>query len=132
MSSHEKKKRRRVLIVDDHPAVRDALAMRIGCQADLQVVGEAAGTSEALRVLSETQPDVAVIDISLKSGCGLDLIKRSRTRDGSVRMLVWSSHSETLYAERALHAGAMGTSIRRRPRTKSSRGSGGCWRERFT
>ncbi len=56
MSSHEKKKRRRVLIVDDHPAVRDALAMRIGCQADLQVVGEAADTSEALRVLSETQP----------------------------------------------------------------------------
>src|SRR5208337_4269424 len=52
--------------------------------------------------------DVAVVDISLKTGCGLDLIKRIKDRKNSVRMLVWSMHSESLYAERALRAGALG------------------------
>src|SRR5262249_6277153 len=57
---------------------------------------------------AETQPDVAVIDISLKGGDGLDLIKRIKERDDRVRILVWSMHSESLYAERALRAGALG------------------------
>jgi DNA-binding NarL/FixJ family response regulator len=106
--SGKKKKRSRVLIVDDHPAVREALALRIGRQPDLQVCGEAADTSEALRLVAETRPDAAVVDISLKTGDGLDLIKRIKDRDGRVRMLVWSMHSESLYAERALRAGALG------------------------
>jgi DNA-binding NarL/FixJ family response regulator len=70
MSHSNKKKRARVLIVDDHPAVRVALAMLIGQQSDLEVCGEAADLSEALRLVADTQPDVAVIDISLKTGCG--------------------------------------------------------------
>ena len=102
------KKRARVLIVDDHPAVREALALRIGRQPDLEVCGEAADMSEALRLVAETQPDVAVIDISLKTGSGIDLIKRIKDRNDHVRMLVWSMHSESLYAERALRAGALG------------------------
>jgi DNA-binding NarL/FixJ family response regulator len=102
------KTRARVLIVDDHPAVREALAIRIGRQRDLEVCGEAADLSEALRLVAETQPDVAVIDISLKTGNGIDLIKRIRDRNDHVRMLVWSMHSEALYAERALRAGALG------------------------
>jgi DNA-binding NarL/FixJ family response regulator len=102
------KLRARVLIVDDHPAVREALALRIGRQSDLEVCGEAADTSEALRVVAETQPDVAVIDISLKTGNGIDLIKRIKDRKADVRILVWSMHSESLYAERALRAGALG------------------------
>ena len=97
-----------VLIVDDHPAVREALAMRIGRQPDLEVCGEAADMSEALRLVADTQPDVAVVDISLKTGCGIDLIKRIKDRNDAVRMLVWSTHSESLYAERALRAGALG------------------------
>lgn len=64
--------------------------------------------SEALRLVESTRPDMAVIDISLRTGDGIDLIKRIKERDRSVRMLVWSSHSESLYAERALNAGALG------------------------
>ena len=108
MSRNNSKKRARVLIVDDHPAVREALAMLIGQQSDLEVCGEAADLSEALRLVADTQPDVAVIDISLKTGCGIDLIKRIKDRNDTVRMLVWSTHSESLYAERALRAGALG------------------------
>jgi DNA-binding NarL/FixJ family response regulator len=108
MSGETTRKRTRVLIVDDHPAVREALALRIGRQPDLEVCGEAADMSEALRLLADTEPDVAVIDITLKTGNGIDLIKRIRSRNDHVRILVWSMHSEALYAERALHAGALG------------------------
>jgi DNA-binding NarL/FixJ family response regulator len=104
----KRKKRARVLIVDDHPAVREALALRISRQPDLEVCGEAADTSDALRLVAEILPDAAVVDISLKTGNGIDLIKRIRDRNDHVRILVWSMHSESLYAERALHAGALG------------------------
>ena len=100
--------RARVLIVDDHPAVREALALRIGRQPDLEVCGESADTGEALELLAESRPDVAVVDISLKTGNGIDLIKRIRDRDKDVRIVVWSMHPESLYAERALRAGALG------------------------
>ncbi len=108
MSGDISTKRARVLIVDDHPAVREALAMRIGRQADLEVCGEAADMNETLRLVADTDPDVAVIDISLKTSCGIDLIKRIKDRNDTVRILVWSTHSESLYAERALCAGALG------------------------
>jgi DNA-binding NarL/FixJ family response regulator len=98
----------KVLVVDDHPAVREALAIRIANSPDLEVCGEAADVSDALRLVAELKPDLAIIDISLKTGDGLDLIKRIRSRNDNVRMLVWSMHSERLYAERALRAGAQG------------------------
>jgi DNA-binding NarL/FixJ family response regulator len=106
--SGKKKKQARVLIVDDHPAVREALALRIGRQPDLEVCGEAADMSDALRLVTDTRPDAAVVDISLKTGNGIDLIKRIKDRNDRIRMLVWSMHSESLYAERALRAGALG------------------------
>src|SRR5271165_3035596 len=108
MKRNQPKKRSRILIVDDHPAVREALAYRISRQPDLEVCGEAADIAETLRIISETHPDLAVIDISLKSGNGIDLIKRIKDRNDGVRMLVWSMHTESLYAERALRAGALG------------------------
>jgi DNA-binding NarL/FixJ family response regulator len=108
MKRKQTKKRARILIVDDHPAVREALASRIGRQPDLEVCGEAADMSEALRLVADTQPDLVVVDISLKTDSGIDLIKRIKDRNDSVRMLVWSMHSESLYAERALRAGALG------------------------
>ena len=108
MKRNPTKKRARILIVDDHPAVREALASRIGRQPDLEVCGEAADMSEALGLVADTQPDLAVVDISLKTGNGIDLIKRIKDRNDNVRMLVWSMHSESLYAERALRAGALG------------------------
>jgi DNA-binding NarL/FixJ family response regulator len=98
----------KVLIVDDHPAVREALFIRIAAQPDLEVCGEAADTAEALQLAAATGPDVAVIDIALKPGNGIDLIKRLKARNHTVRAIVWSMYSEDLYAERALRAGAMG------------------------
>jgi DNA-binding NarL/FixJ family response regulator len=98
----------RVLIVDDHPAVREALSIRLSREPDLLVCGEAADVAEALRAFDETNPDVAVIDISLKGGDGIDLIKRLRARNDAVRFLVWSMYSDSLCAERALRAGALG------------------------
>jgi DNA-binding NarL/FixJ family response regulator len=108
MSQNKNRMRSRVLIVDDHPAVREALALRIGSQRDLEVCGEAADMDEALRLLDETGPHLAVVDIKLKTSNGIDLIKRIRDRYDHVRILVWSAHSEALYAERALRAGAQG------------------------
>jgi DNA-binding NarL/FixJ family response regulator len=108
MSKKKTGKKARVLIVDDHPAVREALALRIRRQPDLEVCGEAADTGDALHLAAETQPDVAVVDISLKTGNGIDLIRRIKNRNDHVRILVCSMHSESLYAERALRAGALG------------------------
>jgi DNA-binding NarL/FixJ family response regulator len=98
----------RVLVVDDHPAVREALAIRIAGEADLQVCGEAADLAEAIQLAGSTDPDVAVIDLALKSGSGIDLIKRLRDRNEKLLMIVWSMYSEDLFAERALRAGARG------------------------
>ena len=108
MPRKDSDKQSRVLIVDDHPAVREALALRISRHADLLVCGEASDLTEALQLVTETKPDVAVIDISLKTGNGLDLIKRIKARGEPVRMLVWSMYQESLYAERVLQAGAFG------------------------
>jgi DNA-binding NarL/FixJ family response regulator len=98
----------RVLIVDDHPAVREGLAIRLTRQPGLEVCGEADDEGQALKLVATTDPDIVIVDISLKSGSGIDLIKRIRQRDDSIRMLVWSMHPDSLYAERAMRAGAMG------------------------
>jgi DNA-binding NarL/FixJ family response regulator len=98
----------KVLIVDDHPAVREALAIRISSEIDLDVCGEADDLDEALQLAAAAKPDLAVIDISLKTESGIDLIKRLRAHDDKIRMIVWSMYSEELFAERALRAGAMG------------------------
>lgn len=98
----------KILVIDDHPAVREALAARIAQSSDLKVCGEAEDEAEALRLIAETSPDIIITDISLKTGDGIDLIKRIKARDTHARILVWSMHSENLYAERALRAGAAG------------------------
>jgi DNA-binding NarL/FixJ family response regulator len=98
----------RILIVDDHPVVREGLAVKLLAQADLKVCGEAADVAEALTLAETARPDVAIIDISLKTGNGIDLIKRLKAHDDSIRILVWSMYAEGLYAERALRAGALG------------------------
>jgi DNA-binding NarL/FixJ family response regulator len=98
----------RVLIVDDHPVVREGLSMRIAAQSDLEVCGEAEDVPGALTLLTSSRPDVAVIDLSLKNGNGLDLVRRVKEKHDTVRVLVWSMYPESLYAERALRAGAQG------------------------
>ncbi len=98
----------RILIVDDHPLVRTGFAQLIGDCPDLEVCGEAADMSEALRQIEATRPDLAIIDLSLAGGSGLDLIEHIKSRHKEVLMLVASMHDETLYAERVLAAGARG------------------------
>ncbi|MGE5195683.1 MAG: response regulator transcription factor [Deltaproteobacteria bacterium] len=98
----------RVLIVDDHPIVREGLVSLLSRQPDFEICGEAADMRSALHLVDQTRPHVVTIDISLKDGTGLDLIRRIAERDRSIRMVVCSLYDETLYAERALHAGAMG------------------------
>jgi DNA-binding NarL/FixJ family response regulator len=96
------------LIVDDHPAVREGLAARIAHQPDLEVCGEAEDIPQAKLLLDTAKPDVVVIDISLKSGSGIDLIKWIKARHKKARLLVCSMYPDSLYAERALRAGAQG------------------------
>ena len=98
----------KVLIVDDHPAVREGLAVRIAAQPDLQVCGQAADVTEAIKLIEADPPDVVVVDVQLKTGNGLDLIARIKSYDKSIRILVWSMYPDQLYAERALRAGALG------------------------
>lgn len=98
----------KILIVDDHPLVRTGFAQLIGDCPDLEVCGEAGDMAEALRQIETTDPDLAIIDLSLAGGSGLDLIERIKSRNKSILMLVASMHDETLYAERVLAAGARG------------------------
>lgn len=98
----------KILIVDDHPSVREGLALRISLHADLEVCGEAETEDQALVLVKQTNPDLVLVDISLRSGHGIELIKRIRSLDPAIKMLVISGFQESLYAERALRAGALG------------------------
>ena len=100
--------RKRILIVDDHPMMRDGLAMRISSQVDLEVCGEAETEDAAMKLVKELCPDLIIIDILLKRGNGVELIKRVRSHSSTAKMLVISAFDESLYAERALRAGALG------------------------
>jgi DNA-binding NarL/FixJ family response regulator len=97
-----------ILIVDDHPVVREGLAMLLAMQPDLQVCWQTEDVPSALALLEANQPDLAIIDISLKKGNGIDLISKIKDRYPSTRILAWSMYAENLYAERALRAGAQG------------------------
>jgi len=98
----------RILIVDDHPLVRAGFAQLIGDCPDLEVCGETANMADALLQIDATTPDLAIIDLSLTGGSGLDLIEHIKARNKNILMLVASMHDETLYAERVLAAGARG------------------------
>jgi DNA-binding NarL/FixJ family response regulator len=97
-----------VLLVDDHPLVRRGLTISISDQPDLTVCGEAATIAEALKAAHQHNPDIAIVDLSLGAEDGLDLIKDLAIRSPKTRVLVLSMHPDSVYAERALRAGAMG------------------------
>ena len=101
-------KRAQIMIVDDHPLVREGLAARIFAQPDLKVCAEAAGVDEALALLRFSTPDLMIVDLALRNGHGLDLIKQIRQTGSRTRILVVSAYEESLYAERAMRAGADG------------------------
>jgi DNA-binding NarL/FixJ family response regulator len=98
----------RVLVVDDHPAVRRGLTEAINRTGDLTVCGEAATIAEANAAVRQERPDAVIADLTLGNESGLELIKDLVTRHPGLPILVLSMHDETLYAERALRAGAKG------------------------
>ncbi len=100
--------KKRVLLVDDHPILRQGLANVLNEQPHLCVCGEAQGRTDALNAAERLQPDLAIVDLSLRTGDGIELIKDLRARLPQVLTLVLSMHDETIYAERALRAGARG------------------------
>ena len=98
----------RIVIVDDHPLVRERLAEVLNRDADLGVCGEADDHDDALAVIASTRPDLVIIDLTLKRSHGLDLIKDVHARWPKLAMLVVSMHEESLHAERVVRAGARG------------------------
>jgi DNA-binding NarL/FixJ family response regulator len=98
----------KVMLVDDHPVLRQGMAAIINEEADLAVCGEAEGVRSAIEVIGRTRPDVALVDLSIRDGDGLELIRDLKTRYPEVLTLVLSMYDESVYAERALRAGARG------------------------
>jgi len=118
MNSNPVVSKHRIFIIDDHPLVREGLTNLINRHDDLMVCGEAEDSAEAIAGIARTQPDVAVIDISLKNESGLELVKNLQSQFPAVGLIVLSMHDEALYAERALRAGARGY-VMKRETTKS-------------
>jgi DNA-binding NarL/FixJ family response regulator len=100
--------RRRILLVDDHPMVRERLAEVIQREPDLTVCGEAEDRSGALQLIATTHPHLAIVDLTLKQSHGIELIKDIRSQHPKVLILVVSMHDELLHAERVIRAGAQG------------------------
>jgi DNA-binding NarL/FixJ family response regulator len=106
--AHPTGTKRRVLVVDDHPIVRQGLALMIDQEPDLEVCGEAEEAASALAAIAATRPDIVLLDISLPGPDGIEVLKSIRATDPTLPVLVLSMHDESVYAERALRAGANG------------------------
>ena len=98
----------RVVIVEDHRMFREQLAHLIGKAEDMEVCGEADNVRDGLDLIKANQPSIAIVDISLKGSSGLELLKELRAQSIDLPVLVLSMHEESMYAERALRAGANG------------------------
>ncbi len=98
----------RILIVDDHPIVRQGYSLLIASQTDLRVCGEAASTAEAIARIGQAVPHLIIVDVRLKDSDGMDLIKQVRLERPNIKILVVSALDEDLFADRVLQAGALG------------------------
>jgi DNA-binding NarL/FixJ family response regulator len=98
----------KVLIVDDHPITRQGLKALINQQTNLEVCGETDGAAQAVELLGKLQPDLVIVDVSLRTTNGIELTKNLKAHSPNLPILVVSMHEEALFAERALRAGAMG------------------------
>jgi DNA-binding NarL/FixJ family response regulator len=103
----------RIFLVDDHPLVREWLANLLHQQQDLAVCGEAGDVETALQQILNAKPEVAIVDLSLANGWGLDLIRQLAQQAPETRVIVLSMHDERLYAERVMRAGASGFVMKR-------------------
>jgi len=101
-------KKERVVIVDDHPLFRERLAELINQELDMEICGEAEDAQQAIELIRNISPNLVIVDITLKRSSGLELIKSIKALPIGVPVLVLSMHDESLYAERALRAGASG------------------------
>jgi DNA-binding NarL/FixJ family response regulator len=106
-------RRIRILIVDDHPIVRLGIRQMLAAERDFEVCGEAESAGAARQLIVDARPDLAIIDLSLVEGTGLDLIRLVRESMPTLPMLVLSMHDEALFAERVLRAGARGYIMKR-------------------
>ncbi|HPC96629.1 MAG TPA: response regulator transcription factor [Sedimentisphaerales bacterium] len=100
--------KRRIIIVDDHPIVRQGLTQLINQEDDLYVCGQAEDAHQAMRAIRELNPDLVIVDISLRTTSGIELIKDIKVQFPNLPVLTLSMHDEAIYAERALRAGARG------------------------
>src|SRR5271163_1763285 len=101
-------RKKKIFVVDDHPIVRQGLSLLINQEADLSVCGEAEEMHSALRAIQAANPDILIVDISLNGPDGLELLKNARITSPRLPVLILSMHDESIYAERALRAGANG------------------------
>jgi DNA-binding NarL/FixJ family response regulator len=109
--------KKRIFIVDDHAMFRDGLRRLIDLETDLTVCGDAPDTADGLNGIRESAPDLVIVDISLDTTSGIDLIKAIKRDYEDMPVLVVSMHSESLYGDRALRAGAMGYVMKSEPAT---------------
>ncbi len=108
-------RRHQILIVEDHPVFRDGLSQLVSQEPDLAVCGQTSRAHEALQMTGTTNPDLVLVDLTLPGKGGLELIKDLRALHPKVPVLVISMHEESLYAERALRAGARGYIMKDEP-----------------
>lgn len=111
-------KKTRILVVDDHPTMREGLARVIDDTGDLMVCGAAENIHDALELIEGTQPDLAIVDITLRRENGIELIKDLKIRHPELPVLVHSMHDEQVYAQRSLRAGARGYLMKHEPPPK--------------
>lgn len=109
--------RTNVFIVDDHPAIREAVSAAISQRVNMRISGEARSGAKAIEQIKRRSPDVVIVDISLKDMHGLDLIEHIRDVSPDVRIVVYSMYDESVYAERALRAGASAYVMKNKPTT---------------
>lgn len=106
--SNSNQQKTRIMIVDDHPIVREGYSRLIEREPTLQVCAEADSKVGAIKQIMNDQPDLIIVDLSLKDGSGLELIKDIKSQFKQIKMLTVSMHDETLFAERCIRAGALG------------------------
>jgi DNA-binding NarL/FixJ family response regulator len=107
--------KRRIFVVDDHPIVRQGLAHLLNSEPDLTVIGQGDDVYKSLAAIKQNPPDLALVDVSLKDGDGIELVKELRGLMPNLPALVLSMHDEQIYAERALRAGARGFIMKQEP-----------------
>ncbi len=115
LKTKEKRIKKKILLVDDHPLLREGLTKLINTQKDLEVIGEAEDVQGALKEIAEGHPDIVIVDLTLEDSSGLRLIEDIDYSNTGLPVLVLSMHDESVYAERCFKAGAKGYIMKKEP-----------------